>query len=125
MSKVLIADDDEAIGTLLSTLLTEEGYQVTLTHDGAEALEALKREGGWVILLDLMMPKIDGYEVLRQLQRDSALLDGNKVIVMSANWRLASDRLNSLSQVVADVLPKPFELQHVLTLVKRLSSAAN
>ena len=76
-----------------------------------------------MVLLGLMMPQIDGYEVLRQLHEHPTLHDGNKVMVMPASWRLASDGQNWLSQVVADVLPKPFDLQHVLTLVKRLTAA--
>ena len=78
-----------------------------------------------MVLLDLMMPQIDGYEVLRQLHENPTLHDGNKVIVMSASWRLASDGQNWLSQVVADVLPKPFSLDQVLSLVKRLADAAS
>lgn len=123
MSKVLIVDDDDAIGSLLSALLTEEGYQVVRAQNGAEALKVLQREGGWVILLDLMMPLIDGYEVLRQLQQHPALLDGNQIIVMSASGRLASEGQNWPSQMVADVLPNPFSLDQVLTLVKRLAAA--
>jgi DNA-binding response OmpR family regulator len=120
--KVLIADDDDAIGTLLRAFLTTEGYYVTIVHDGTQTLEALKREGGWVILLDLMMPKIDGLEVLRQLRHDPTLLDGNLVIVMSASWRLSSAVQEWSDQVVAEVLPKPFDLDHVLALVSRLAA---
>src|ERR1051326_3984371 len=80
MNKILVADDDEDICTLLHALLTDEGFQVTLAHTGAETLDVLKREGGWLIFLDLMMPQITGQEVLQQLHHAPALLDHNTVV---------------------------------------------
>ncbi len=118
MRKILIADDDDTICTLLEALLTEEGFQVTLTHDGSEALGVLKREGGWVLFLDLFMPQIDGHEVLRQLQQDPTLLDGNQVILMSSSEYLAREAHRWPRQVVGQVLPKPFDLDQVLALVR-------
>jgi CheY-like chemotaxis protein len=69
-----------------------------------------------------MMPKIDGLEVLRQLRHNPTVLDGNQVIVMSASGRLPSVAQQWPDQVVAEVLPKPFDLDHVLTLVRRLAA---
>jgi CheY-like chemotaxis protein len=121
MRKILIADDDEAICSLLHALLTEAGFQVTLTHDGAEALEVLKREEGWVLFLDLIMPKTDGHAVLRQLQANPLLLSDTKVILMSSSDHLAREAQRWPGQVVAQVLPKPFDLERVLALARQLS----
>ena len=89
---------------------------------GAKLWRSGTREGGWVILMDLMMPLIDGYEVLRQVQQHPALLDGNRVIVMSASERLAAEGQNWPNQMVADVLPKPFALDQVLAFLVRVTA---
>src|SRR5215469_3118724 len=122
MAKVLIVDDDEEIRALLQDMLLEEGYQVDTARDGQEALDRLQRESGWVILLDIMMPNVDGREVIRKLEHDHTLRNQNKVALMSAGGRLAQERLNLTSDVVAALLPKPFDLDDVLAVVSRLAS---
>jgi CheY-like chemotaxis protein len=121
MSKVLIVDDDEEIRALLQDVLQEEGYRVGTARDGQEALEVLHRESGWVVLLDIMMPNVDGHEVIRQLQTNDVLRDRNKVALMSAGGRLAQERLQLTSDVVEALLPKPFDLDDVLAVVSRLA----
>jgi CheY-like chemotaxis protein len=121
MAKVLIVDDDEEIRALLQDMLLEEGHQVDTARDGQEALDRLQREGGWVILLDIMMPNVDGREVIRQLEDNHSLRDKNKVALMSAGGRLAQERMNLTSDVVAALLPKPFDLDDVLAVVSRLA----
>jgi two-component system, cell cycle response regulator DivK len=121
MRKILVVDDDDAIRLLLHDLLSEEGFQVTLAHDGAEALDVLSRGGGWVVFLDLVMPRLDGGAVLSQLQQRPALLHSTRVIVMSSNERLQIESRHWPREVVAGVLPKPFELDHVLDLARSLS----
>ncbi len=122
MAKVLIVDDDEEIRALLQDMLLEEGYQVDTARDGQEALDRLQRESGWVILLDIMMPNVDGREVIRQLEGNHSLRDKNKVALMSAGGRLAQERMSLTSDVVAALLPKPFDLDDVLAVVSRLAS---
>ena len=122
MAKVLIVDDDEEIRELLQDMLLEEGYQVDTARDGQEALDRLQRENGWVILLDIMMPNVDGREVIRQLEDNFLLRDKNKVALMSAGGRLAQERLTFGSDVVEALLPKPFDLDDVLAVVSRLAS---
>ncbi len=121
MPKVLIVDDDEEIRALLQDVLQEEGYQVGTARDGQEALEVLHQEGGWVVLLDIMMPNVDGREVIRQLQTNDALRDQNKVALMSAGGRLAQERQHLSGDVVEALLPKPFDLDDVLAVVSRLA----
>ena len=122
MAKVLIVDDDEEIRALLQDMLVEEGYQVDTARDGQEALDRLQREGGWVILLDIMMPNVDGREVIRRLEDNHSLRDRNKVALMSAGGRLAQERLHLTSDIVQALLPKPFDLDDVLAVVSRLAS---
>jgi len=122
MSKVLIVDDDEEIRAIVSDCLQEEGFEVSLAKDGAEALAILRREGGFLILLDLMMPNIDGRQVIQALQTDPSLLNGNKVVVMSAGSRLSSVRPLLGTSLVVALLSKPFELDRLLTLTHQLSA---
>lgn len=121
MTKVLIVDDDEEIRTLLQDMLLEEGFHVDTARDGQEALDLLERESGWIILLDIMMPNVDGREVIRRLQANQALREQNKVALMSAGGRLAQERLHLATDVVEALLPKPFDLDDVLAVVSRLS----
>lgn len=121
MTKVLIVDDDEEIRALLKDMLVEEGFEVGTARDGQEALDLLNRESGWIILLDIMMPNVDGREVIRQLQANQTLRDQNKVALMSAGGRLAQERLHLSADLVEALLPKPFDLEDVLAVVSRLA----
>ena len=121
MAKVLVVDDDDEIRTLLHDILKDEGFRVVTARDGREALNILQREGGWVILLDLMMPNVDGREVLRQLEENHTLLDSNKIALMSAGTWLAKERHRLDGKLVRALLPKPFELDDVLAIVQRLA----
>lgn len=121
MTKVLIVDDDEEIRSLLEDMLMEEGFQVGTARDGQEALDLLEQESGWIILLDIMMPNVDGREVIRRLQANQALRVQNKVALMSAGGRLAQERLHLATDVVEALLPKPFDLDDVLAVVSRLA----
>lgn len=122
MTKVLIVDDDDEIRALLQDMLLEEGFEVGTARDGQEALDLLERESGWIVLLDIMMPNVDGREVIRRLQANQALRDRNKVALMSAGGRLAQEHLHLSTDVIEALLPKPFDLDDVLAVVSRLAS---
>ena len=121
MSKILVVDDEESIRELLRCLLTEEGFVVRTARDGGEALAILAHENGWLILLDLMMPGLDGRAVLTSLRLHPHLRSGNQVILMSATARWTPDYQALLAEVAAE-LPKPFDLDLVLSLVHGLAA---
>jgi len=82
-SKVLLVEDDDALRDMYNLILTRNGFEVDLAQDGEEAL-AKARQGGYaVILLDLLMPKLDGMGVLRQLNTESAEISNGPVILLS------------------------------------------
>jgi CheY-like chemotaxis protein len=120
MGKVLVVDDDPAIRELLEDVLVEEGYHVVLARDGEEALDVLRREHGFLVLLDLMMPRLDGRGVIRALESQPAVRNNNRVVVMSAAERLFALSTVLQSEVVAEQIAKPFELEAMLAVVNRL-----
>ena len=121
--RVLIVDDDPAIRELLLDLLGGEGMQVQGASDGREVLQVLAQEDGWVVLLDWMMPVMDGRAVVQALQDTPRLRLANWFILMSATarWRLEEAWL--VDGVFVGVLPKPFDLEEVLALLQRLGAA--
>ncbi len=121
MSKVLIVDDDQDICRLLQALLEDEGFQVKSVYNGRQALEVLQREEGWVVLLDLRMPEVDGREVLRRLHQNPRLYRKNKIAVMSAAIRRTRRPQLFLTGEVQRVMPKPFELEEVIEVVETLA----
>lgn len=78
--KILIADDEAEIRSLLRLYLENEHYQVIEAEDGVQALELLKKEQPALCVLDIMMPKLDGYRVLQKLREESNI----PVIILSA-----------------------------------------
>ena len=122
MRKLLIVDDEPGILKLLSAILTEEGFQVQTASNGQEALSVLQQEGGWVVLLDLMMPRLSGYEVLQQLRTQPQLRDANVIVLMSAGADLQEAAPLLRQGEVQALLSKPFDLLKVLTLAQQLAN---
>ena len=118
--RILVVDDDRAVREVLHQWLAEAGFEVASVGNGVEALALEQREaGGWVILLDLLMPRMDGWAVLHQLQGSSVLQD-QKVVLMSASWMLAQEGPPWRSPQVVAAIPKPFDPAQVLALLTRL-----
>jgi CheY-like chemotaxis protein len=111
MSKLLIVDDEVAILEALTDILSVEGYDVATAANGAEGLAHVGRDRPDLILLDLMMPVMDGQEMLRRLKDDPALRP-IPVVVMSAG-RVTKSELQG-----SRFLAKPFELDDLLKTVE-------
>lgn len=118
MPKVLVVDDDRAIQQLLEVNLELEGYDVAKATDGAEALEMVAAFQPDIVLLDVMMPKMDGREVCRRLKADpkTAALP---VVFLSARAQDMDVSLG-LELGAAAYLTKPFEPQDLLDTVRRV-----
>jgi CheY-like chemotaxis protein len=113
--KILVVDDDDSIRLLVERVLRRDDYEVDSARDGLEAIEKLGRSDYTTILLDLMMPRIDGFGVLDYLEQHRPEL-GRTVIVMSANLPAASDAARECN--VVRVLPKPFEIGDLIREVR-------
>ncbi len=72
-ARALVVDDDDPIRTLLATLVEYQGYDVETARDGEQAIQRLDADGYSLVLLDLMMPRVDGYAVLRHIQASTPM----------------------------------------------------
>jgi DNA-binding NtrC family response regulator len=121
---ILVVDDDSTNRTLLSTSLEEKGHSVEMVEDGLQALERLRTRPFDVVLLDLLMPKMDGFQVLEKMKADNTLRHV-PVIVISAVDEMESV-IRCIEMGATDHLPKPFDsvLLHArinaLLIAKRL-----
>ncbi|HEU0027011.1 MAG TPA: response regulator [Ktedonobacterales bacterium] len=115
---VLIVDDDPAIRKMLVEMLALEGYPTETAADGAEALALLARSASRLILLDLLMPGVDGRGVVTQLESSADARAKHRIILMSAwtNLEMANDLQ------VDGKLPKPFTLAQLMSIMEPLAS---
>ncbi|HEY7348734.1 MAG TPA: response regulator [Ktedonobacterales bacterium] len=117
---VLIVDDDAAIRKMLVDALSLEGFQTETARDGREALELLEDGKRRIVLLDLMMPIMDGWELCRHLAERVTLRQQLSIILMSAGEKL--DQARDLQ--VEGYLAKPFDVDHLLECLNPFVSEA-
>ncbi|MFZ5814233.1 MAG: response regulator [Bacillota bacterium] len=116
MPHILVADDDLDIARLVSFQLKYHGFDVTLAHDGASALERAQTSRPDLILLDWMMPGMDGLECLTHLKADPRL-QGIPVIMMTARAQ-QSDMEEGIAAGARAYLVKPFQLENLIRTVR-------
>jgi len=119
--RVLVVEDDDGLRETLAELLADEGHEVRVAEDGQAALATIRDWEPELILLDLMMPNMDGF-AFRERQRQSMPGDGAKILVLSA----ARDAAGAAERLGADDwLAKPFGLHEVLARVRGLLAEAS
>ncbi len=106
----LVVDDDPALQGLFHTLLARRGYAVDSAPNGRAAFEYLRRGSYSVILLDLMMPDVNGFELLERLERESPALLG-RVVVMTGASQSIVDRVDTSR--LSGLVRKPFDLDEL------------
>lgn len=111
--KILVVDDDESIAELVSLYLTKECFRTEIAYDGEAALEAFRSFGPDLILLDIMLPGIDGYEVLREVRKTSK----TPVIMLSAKGEVF-DKVLGLELGADDYVMKPFDSKELVARCK-------
>ena len=116
--KIVLAEDEPQIARLVEFKLKKEGYQVTWKENGEEALEAIKADRPDLILLDVMMPVMDGYEVLRRVKKDENL-KSIPVIMLTARAQ-ERDVVKGIDLGAEDHITKPFHPAELLARVKRI-----
>ena len=115
-ARILVVDDDRAIRESLGRLLALEGHLVTTAADGAAALETARGAPVELIVLDLMMPSVDGLTVCRVLRAEQ---DRTPILMLTARTE-TSDRVAGLDAGADDYLPKPFDPEELLARVRAL-----
>lgn len=118
--KILIVDDDENIAELISLYLNKECYDTKIVHDGESALDILGEYNPDLILLDLMLPGIDGYQVCREVRSKSQV----PIIMLSAKGEVF-DKVLGLELGADDYIIKPFDSKELVARVKSVSRRYN
>lgn len=113
MKKILIADDNEDIIDVLSNYIVREGYEPVVAKDGEQALELFEKEQPAMALIDIMMPKIDGYEVCRSIRKKSSM----PIILVTARGE-DFERVMGLDIGADDYVVKPFSPNEVMARVR-------
>lgn len=111
--RILIVDDDENIAELISLYLTKECFETLIVHDGESALREYKTFRPHLIILDIMLPGIDGYEVCREIRKT----DNTPIIMLSAKGE-TFDKVLGLELGADDYIIKPFESKEMVARVK-------
>lgn len=117
-NRILVADDDLMIRKMVARILEREGYQVDQAKDGAEAIEKCSETSYRVILLDMMMPRLDGMKVIEWLEEHRPQMVA-RVLVMTAFTRGAAEKAEKICSVVY----KPFDVQNLVDKVRERAAA--
>jgi len=119
---VLIVDDESYIVTSLSYVMKNAGFEVDSAGDGEEALEKVKAKAPDLVILDIMMPKLDGFEVCKQI-RSNPDWNSVRIIMLTAKGR-DSEREKGLELGADDYLTKPLSTRDILQRAKDMLAAA-
>ncbi|MDR0915068.1 MAG: response regulator transcription factor [Oscillospiraceae bacterium] len=123
LGKVLIVDDDLNICELLRLYVQKEGFQVEFAHDGIKAVEVFQQKKPDIVLLDVMLPRIDGWQVCREIRKKSDC----PIIMLTAKGEIF-DKILGLELGADDYITKPFEAKEVVARIRavlRRSGAQN
>ena len=118
--KILFADDDLKYSMLLKRFLEKEGYETAIAHDGETAVEAFENGGFDLVLLDVMMPRVDGWEACRRIRAK-----GNVPIIMLTAKGETFDKVLGLELGADDYVTKPFDAKEVMARVKAVLRRAS
>ncbi len=113
MTKILIADDNRQITSILEEYSKKEGYETVVVYDGLQAMEKIRSNSFDIVLLDVMMPKMDGFEVVREIRKASDI----PVIMITARGE-DFERIMGLDIGADDYIVKPFSPQEVMARVR-------
>ena len=123
MSKILVIDDDTAINELIKVNLELEGHQVVQAYDGIKGFALCKQELPALVILDVMMPDVDGFTVAQRIRKNDETKD-IPILMLTALSQL-NDKVNGFNIGVDDYLVKPFEMQELEVRVRALLKRTN
>ncbi len=117
-SKILVVDDEDALRTALNDELTSKGYNVSTASDGEEAISGLQKETFDLVVLDINMPRMNGFEVLKFVKEK---YPETKVVMLTGITDL-KNAIESKKLGAEDFVAKPYDLVNLLTTIKRVLS---
>lgn len=120
VEKILVVDDDKNICELLRLYIEKEGFGVIIANDGQQAVEMFNRESPDLIILDIMLPKLDGWQVCREIRKSS-----NCPIIMLTAKGEVFDKVLGLELGADDYMVKPFEAKEVVARIKAVLRRTN
>ena len=115
MKKILIVEDESSISDFVKLELEYEGYQVSIKEDGREALKEALENDYDLIILDIMLPSMNGFEICRRLKREK-----NTPIIMLSAKDSVTDKVNGLQIGADDYIPKPFAIEELLARINAI-----
>lgn len=118
MKKILIADDKPEVVELVRVSLEGEDYQIIDASDGKKALEKIRLEKPDLVLLDIVMPKKDGFEVLREIRKDSRIKEISVIMLTARGQKLDKDKGKELG--AQDYIVKPFSPSRLLHKIEEI-----
>ncbi len=121
-ARILVVDDDPSVVELATAVLGSAAYAVASARNGSEALSIARRQGFDLVLLDINMPEMDGWETLRLIKADDTTR--HLPVVMFSVKGEVRDKVHGLQEGAADYLTKPFEVDDLLTRVRRVLGEA-
>ena len=123
MTKILVVDDDKAINELIKINLELQGYEVIQAFNGTEGFALAKQEMPTLVVLDVMMPEVDGYTVAQRIRQCEEISD-TPIIMLTALSEL-NDKVSGFNIGVDDYLTKPFEIDELIVRVRALLKRTN
>ena len=116
--KILVVDDEKALVSLVTLHMQMAGYEVFFANDGWSALDICKRDKPDLVILDLMLPKLNGWEVCRRIREDDSIKD-IAVLMLSARSEV-DDKVRGFNVGADDYVTKPFSPKELVARVKRI-----
>ena len=116
-NRILIIEDDVKIARVIQLELEHEGYTVSIAHTGRGGLSILEKEAVDLVILDVMIPELNGMEVLRRIRQGS----DEVIVIMLTARNSIYDKVNGLDLGANDYMTKPFEIEELLASICRLS----
>lgn len=113
--KILVIDDEESILTLISDILTGEGYQVVCAENGEKGVELAQQQEFDLMIVDIMMPGIDGIETIRRIRQFNTVVS---ILILTAYGKRKDAVINAVKYGVFDYITKPFDVDYLVSLIK-------
>ncbi len=117
-SRILVVDDEDSLRTILSSELTSVGYEVSTAPDGEEAISMVQNKKFDLVLLDIKMPKVDGFEALKFIKKTYPAMK----VIMLTGFADLKNAIESKKHGAEDFVSKPYDLVDLLTTIERVLS---